>query len=435
MKKYSIIINQIFLLLVFGMIGVLPAKVQAADLVINRVTVSEESKTTQGGVVKITWYTNLEADGRIDYGLTASYGSYIASSLAPSLYHEIILAGLKSETTYHFKITSTTPWGQKLESFDQTFKTTKFKDTIAPVISNVQVSYIGGSYFIVTWLTDEPSDSNVEYSTLQAMVRPARAGGQGNTTVHEVVVTKLKPSTVYWYRVRSRDRDRNEAVWGTFSLTTPPNIAEEKEPLTITQVSPVSSPDPLISETAVTFHWRTNRPARGWVDLRSKKKGGKKVNETGFYTTEHELTAAGLVVGTAYTVKLQATDIFRGSFTSGEIFLTTAAPVPANSFAPPLANQAAGCGQTYAYGASCRDLAAERNLAGDLRSSLLSIFVGRTPASARQNWYTLVKAYVYGGYPIEAITKAIKHGGKTVHPTIPWSQWKESADYKEYINR
>jgi|GEM_PF-1826245 chitodextrinase len=440
MRKYSIIISQIFFLLVAGSLGILPQSAEASDLVINRVTVSEEPKTTQGGVVKITWYTNLEADGRVDYGLTTGYGSYIASSLAPSLYHEIILAGLKSETTYHFKITSSTPWGQRLESFDQTFKTTKFKDTTVPVISNARVSYIGGSYFILTWQTDEPTDSNLEYSTSDKMVRPSRASGKSNTTVHEVVVTKLKPSVVYWYQVRARDKDRNETVWGPFSLTTAPGITEEKEILTLTQISPVSSPDTLIGDTAVTFHWRTSRPARGWVEMRSKKKGSKKVEEKGFYTTEHELTITGLVKGVTYTTKLQATDVLRNSVTSGEIYLTTGAitsPVSNGSTPnqPSSPNGMDNCGPSYAYGASCRDLSAERNLAKDLKLSLLRVFAGRTPAAANQNWYTLVKAYVYGGYPLEAITKAIKHGGKTVHPTIPWSAWRNSAEYKEYIKK
>jgi len=46
-----------------------------------------------------------------------------------------------------------------------------------------------------------------------------------------------------------------------------------------------------------------------------------------------------------------------------------------------------------------------------------------------------VNAYVYGGYPLPAIKQSVKFGGKTVHPTIPWSLWKDSQDYKNYIDR
>ena len=41
--------------------------------------------------------------------------------------------------------------------------------------------------------------------------------------------------------------------------------------------------------------------------------------------------------------------------------------------------------------------------------------------------------YAYGDYPIPAIARAIRFGGKTVHPTIPWGKWKETDTYKEWI--
>ncbi|MBI5466098.1 MAG: hypothetical protein HY974_02300 [Candidatus Kerfeldbacteria bacterium] len=434
MRLRLIVIGQLFLLLTLNAVGLVPTRLRAADLVIDRVTVAEQSSTSQGGTMKINWFTSLEADGRIDYGITSSYGYHIVSSLPPNLNHEIILGGLKGETTYHFKISSTTPFGQQMESFDQTFKTSKFKSITSPVISGGRVSYVGGSYFIVTWFTDVKSDSKVEYSTDQKLVRPARAGGQGDVTAHEVLIRSLKPAIVYWYRVKSRDRDGNEAAWDGYSVTTASSTADEKDPLAITQVSPVSSPDTLISDTTVTFHWRTNRPARGWVDLRSKKKGSKRVNEGGFYRIEHEFTVTGLVPATVYITKLQATDIFGKSVTTGEVSLATSGLTSSSGFVSS-SGGGVSCGQTYAYGVSCRDLAAERNLAGDLRELLSSAFSGRTPSAALRNWYTLVKAYVYGGYPMEAIVKAVKFGGKTVHPAIPWSAWKDSADYKEYINR
>jgi len=51
-----------------------------------------------------------------------------------------------------------------------------------------------------------------------------------------------------------------------------------------------------------------------------------------------------------------------------------------------------------------------------------------------QDWFTVVNAYIYGEYPIEAIAQSIKHGGKTVHPNIAWDFWQKAKDYLNYIN-
>jgi len=50
-------------------------------------------------------------------------------------------------------------------------------------------------------------------------------------------------------------------------------------------------------------------------------------------------------------------------------------------------------------------------------------------------WYTYVNAYTYGGYTLKEIEQGVKFGGKTVHPTIPASAWRNSKDYKAYISR
>ncbi len=78
-----------------------------------------------------------------------------------------------------------------------------------------------------------------------------------------------------------------------------------------------------------------------------------------------------------------------------------------------------------------QDVASEK--AVKLRKGLENYFgKGKIPVSA-QNWYTITNSYTYGGYPIPAIARAIKFGGKTVHPTIPWKVWKKTNMYKEWI--
>ncbi|MEW6407646.1 MAG: prenyltransferase/squalene oxidase repeat-containing protein [Patescibacteria group bacterium] len=49
-----------------------------------------------------------------------------------------------------------------------------------------------------------------------------------------------------------------------------------------------------------------------------------------------------------------------------------------------------------------------------------------------KNWFKMIKAFIYGNYSVFDIVKAIKFGGKTVHPVLPKSTWRKSVDYQIY---
>jgi hypothetical protein len=67
---------------------------------------SVEAKVVNGTSVKINWKTNETADSQIEYGLTTSYGSSspLSSTLVTS--HNITLAGLQPNKTYHYRVKS-----------------------------------------------------------------------------------------------------------------------------------------------------------------------------------------------------------------------------------------------------------------------------------------------------------------------------------------
>src|SRR5437867_5701153 len=94
-------------------------------------------------------------------------------------------------------------------------------DNAAPVISAVSGSSVGSSAATVTWTTDEASDSQVEYG-------PTSAYGQVSVlasalvTSHSVGLSGLSASTVYHYRVKSRDAAGNLAMSADVTFTTAP---------------------------------------------------------------------------------------------------------------------------------------------------------------------------------------------------------------------
>ncbi len=96
-------------------------------------------------------------------------------------------------------------------------------DTTAPMIADVAGIAIDSSNAQVSWTTDEQATSSVDYSTdstfatgTQTVTDPAYV------TAHSVRLTGLRPSTAYFFRVRSIDRSGNMAQKPSGGPTPPP---------------------------------------------------------------------------------------------------------------------------------------------------------------------------------------------------------------------
>ncbi|MDO8559697.1 MAG: fibronectin type III domain-containing protein, partial [bacterium] len=100
----------------------------------------------------VSWSTNIPSTGRVEYGLTSAHGSTVGYDGEQRSSHQITLNGLKGETTYHFRVISTTS-GQETASFDQTFKTIKAVDRDAPGLTDVAIPYQGGTEALIQWRT------------------------------------------------------------------------------------------------------------------------------------------------------------------------------------------------------------------------------------------------------------------------------------------
>ena len=92
--------------------------------------------------------------------------------------------------------------------------------------------------------------------------------------------------------------------------------------------------------------------------------------------------------------------------------------------------------KVFAYSrARLKSLFQEQNSAKELKQKLEEFYgKGKIPVH-KKHWHIIVNSYVYGNYPIQAIIQAIKFGGKTVHPEIPFSAWQRAGDYLEWIDK
>ena len=173
------------------------------------------------GAATITWTTNKPADTQVLYGPTSSYG--FATPLNTSLVtnHSVSLSGLSPSTTYHFSIRSKDATNNLGASPDITFTTLAPPDTTPPTFSAVAASSITEVSATITWTTNKPANSQLEYGLLisygsQTPVDTALV------TSHSLTISGLTAGTVYNYRLKSADVSGNLGISANFMFSTAP---------------------------------------------------------------------------------------------------------------------------------------------------------------------------------------------------------------------
>lgn len=84
-------------------------------------------------------------------------------------------------------------------------------ESTPPVISGIAAHPLGGGVATITWLTNEPADSHVEYGVAPNALT-GNADDAGLLTSHSLELTGLLPGTSYYFRVRSADAVGNSAT-------------------------------------------------------------------------------------------------------------------------------------------------------------------------------------------------------------------------------
>jgi hypothetical protein len=92
-------------------------------------------------------------------------------------------------------------------------------DTTPPVISNISVTDITCHEVTISWDTDDPATSQVEYG-LTTSYGSSTTLDPNLVTTHSQNLTGLSSSTLYHYRVRSRDQVGNQGISPDYTFTT-----------------------------------------------------------------------------------------------------------------------------------------------------------------------------------------------------------------------
>ncbi|KKS52789.1 MAG: hypothetical protein UV82_C0005G0039, partial [Candidatus Magasanikbacteria bacterium GW2011_GWD2_43_18] len=201
-------------------------------------------------------------------------------------------------------------------------------DFTAPAVTNVAVSNIGPQTVTITWDTNEPADSTVEYMTntggeftdadsvgIASMLDTADGLGQ-----HHIVLTDLTPSTTYYFQIKSTDPSTNLRV-----------SKEADDGYSFTTVSGPVISDIVVSSIAnqtATIEWETDLMDSSYVYYSTSSLFGTYA-QVGSDTPawSHSETLTGLESDTEYYYYVQSGIAVDKHVVNGEIayynFITT----------------------------------------------------------------------------------------------------------------
>jgi phosphodiesterase/alkaline phosphatase D-like protein len=188
-------------------------------------------------------------------------------------------------------------------------------DTTPPTISSVAASSITQTAAIITWTTNESSDTQVEYGTTTGY-GSSSALNSTKTTAHSASLSGLTSGTLYHYRVKSRDNAGNLATSVDYTFTT--SQSQDTTPPVITGVS-VSS----IGSASAVVSWTTNEAADTQVEYGTTAAYGSTSAFNPAMTTAHSSSLTGLTAGTLYHYRVKSRDAAGNLANSSDYTFTT----------------------------------------------------------------------------------------------------------------
>ncbi|MCA9618037.1 MAG: fibronectin type III domain-containing protein, partial [Myxococcales bacterium] len=190
-------------------------------------------------------------------------------------------------------------------------------DVTPPVISGVAAT-AADTTATITWTTNEPATSLVDYGTTNAYGQSQ--SDSGLVTSHSLQLTGLSPSTQYHFAVGSEDAAANLATGSDVTFTTTAG------PDTVPPV--ISNLVVSVTDTTATIAWSTDEPADSTVDYGATTAYGSQAT-SGTLVSAHSLQLTGLTPATLYHFAVSSADAAANLAVGSDLtFSTDAVPPP-----------------------------------------------------------------------------------------------------------
>ncbi|MDD2482776.1 MAG: fibronectin type III domain-containing protein [Candidatus Shapirobacteria bacterium] len=305
----------------------------------------DSGNITDSSVI-ITFVTDEESSSFVEYSTISGFssGSIVGQNDA-EINHSIKISSLSPSMTYFYKVRSSDNNGNETISVEKSLVTaTNDSDRVPPVISSNSISNIKYNTATISFTTDEKASSFVEFGKTTSYGRIY--GIDESVLTHSVTLPyDLKPESIYYYRVRSKDNSGNESIGLGSSFTT----AADPEDLAAPIISTVNAGEP--GKNSATITWTTNEVADSYVgfseDLTYLIEQGKPT-----MTTDHSITLVGLKPKTKYYFRIKSADPSDNLTTDnnnseGYTFVTADGENPPTIFANQIRNVGSSSAEVY----------------------------------------------------------------------------------------
>ncbi|MEW6753107.1 MAG: fibronectin type III domain-containing protein [Candidatus Latescibacterota bacterium] len=236
-----------------------------------------------------------------------------------ALSHEVRLEGLSPFTFYLYRVRSTDGDGNPSAWKGGFFITRSRPDDDPPRIVQGPQATAGSERALIWWVTDEPSNSFVQYSRDPDFEGDQRVLLPELVHRHEVWIEGLTPGATYYYRVRSTDASGNASPLKRGELRT---VAVDRTPPVIWGQPQVTARTP----TTALIEWETDEAATSRVDYGTGEAYGSFV-ESARLVQRHQVLLTHLQPRTLYHFRVVSTDLSGNRAASGdETFVTRQEP-------------------------------------------------------------------------------------------------------------
>ena len=170
-----------------------------------------------------------------------------------------------------------------------------------PVTSAVSVTNITAFTATVNWVTNRPTDGQVEFIGVCPSTGCLTSLVSTLDTTHAINVSGLSPNTAYTYRIRSKDAAGNLVITNNLTFTTASN---DTIPPVLSSISAIN-----VTSTDATINWTTNELADGQIEFVSPCPAiGCLTSLVSGLTTSHAITVGSLSANTSYTYRVRSKD-------------------------------------------------------------------------------------------------------------------------------
>jgi|GEM_PF-2248234 len=191
-------------------------------------------------------------------------------------------------------------------------------DTVAPIISEIQVVRTTSRSAVIEWKTNEPASSKIIYGTTTAYGLKKTEDDRERT--HRMKIKKLIPNTTYNFAVVATDRAGNTSTSSNMTFATKQRVKDTTAPA-------ISGVTVSVGTSTARITWTTSEPTTSEIDYGTTTSYGS--NTTALTLgTSHDITLTSLTPVTTYNFRITAEDSAGNATSTNNLtFTTNALPV------------------------------------------------------------------------------------------------------------